>query len=402
MISVAEAERIIAANTGSLPAEKVLYRLAIGHVLRESVRADRDLPPFDRVMMDGVALSSKDWESGVRQFRVLGVQAAGVPPATLEERGGCLEIMTGAVMAEGCDCIVPYEELRIEGGVASIVGDFHPTPGQFIHRRGSDFSAGEELVAPGVRLSAKEIAVTTSCGVTELLVTRPVRVGIVSTGDELVPVEAEVGDHQIRQSNNFALEAALNAMGIENVTNVHIADDPRLIEATLEELMESATAVLLSGGISKGKFDHVPRALEKLGVKKLFQGVLQRPGKPFWYGRSAAGGTAVFALPGNPLSTLTCFHRYVVPALEEMLGLKASTPVWVALKEPFVFYPPFTFFLPVIAGSSESGVLAARPHPARNSGDFASIVPTSGFVELPAEDRNEFPEGYTARYYRWL
>ena len=402
MLSTTEAERIIAANTAALPAEKVPYRSAIGRVLRESVRADRHLPPFDRVMMDGIALSSRDWKRGVRQFRVLGVQAAGVPPVTLEEPGGCLEIMTGAVMAEGCDCVVPYEELRIEGGAASIVGEFQPSPGQFIHRCGSDFSAGEELVAPGVRLSAKEIAVTTSCGVTELAVTCPLRVGIVSTGDELVPVEAVVGDHQIRQSNNFALEAGLNAMGIEEVTNVHIADDPRLIEATLEELMESATAVLLSGGISKGKFDHVPRALEKLGVKKLFQGVRQRPGKPFWYGRSAAGGTAVFALPGNPLSTLTCFHRYAVPALEKMLALKASTRVWAALEKPFVFHPPLTFFLPVIARSSESGALMARPHPAKNSGDFASIVPTSGFVELPVEDGNEFPEGYAARYYRWL
>lgn len=402
MISPREAEKIIGRNTPILPVASVPFQLAIGCVLREAVQADRHLPPFNRVMMDGIAISSADWESGVRQFNVEGVQAAGAPPMQLEKVGGCLEIMTGAVMAEGCDCVVPYEEVILTDGKAAISGGFRPIPGQFIHGCGSDFSAGDELVPAGVRLTAKEIAVTTSCGMAELTVTGPVRVGIVSTGDELVPVEAEVGDHQIRQSNNYALEAALHAMGIEEVKNVNIADDPRLIEAALGELLESSSAILLSGGISKGKFDHVPRALENLGVKKLFQGVRQRPGKPFWYGRSAAGGTVVFALPGNPLSTLTCFHRYVVPSLEQMCGLTASPPQWAVLAEPVVFRPPLAFFLPVIVGSSESGMLMAQPHPVKNSGDFASIVPTSGFVELPEEGGDEFPEGYPARYFRWL
>ena len=401
MISAFEAEEIIRENTGILPTETVPFQKGVGRVLREWVVADRDLPPFDRVMMDGIAFSIEGWKKGIRQFKVAGLQAAGVPPLSLEREGDCLEIMTGAVMAEGCDCVVPYEEVSIENGMAAVIGGFEPKAGKFVHKRGSDFPGGAELVQPGVRLTAKEIAVATSCGKSQLSVTRQVRLGIVSTGDELVPVDADPDNYQIRQSNNFALEAALAALGVEDVMNVHLEDDPALIESTLAEFVIKEDVILLSGGISKGKFDYVPAVLEKLGVEKHFQGVRQRPGKPFWYGRME-GGASVFALPGNPLSTLTCFHRYVVPALEQMLGLKDSLPQWAVLDQPYTFRPPLMCFLPVIAGASDTGLVSASPHPAKNSGDFASIVPTTGFVELPAEDRDDFPEGYVARYYRWL
>ena len=352
-------------------------------------------------MMDGIAISCQAWIEGVRVFKIAKVQGAGTAPLRLEDRNTCIEIMTGAVMAEGCDCVVPYEDVEIKDGKASVKGSFEPRSGLNVHKRGSDYRKGDNLIDSGVRLTSREIAVSTSCGKASLTVTREPRLAIVSTGDELVEVDEEVQPFQIRRSNNYALEAALQGLGFQKVENRHIGDDPAVIEETLEAILDRADVVLLSGGVSKGKFDHVPTALEKLGVKKFFHGVRQRPGKPFWYGRGE-GGQRVFALPGNPLSTLICFHRYVVPALLRMLGIDQCKELWAVLSENFPVRAPLTFFLPVRVESEEDGILGAQPRPAKNSGDFASIVPTDGFVELPEEKANRFPEGFCARFFPWV
>ncbi len=401
MLSTQEAVHIIEEDSDLLLVEEVPFQDAVGRVLRRPVTADRDLPPFDRVMMDGIAFSCQAWEEGTRKFTVAGVQGAGTAPLALKDKGDCIEIMTGAVMAEGCDCVVPYEEVEIEDGKASVNGNFAPRPNLNVHRRGSDYRKGETLIDSGVRLTSREIAVSTSCGMSTLAVTREPRLAIISTGDELVEVDETVQPFQIRRSNNYALEAALQGMGFSQIENRHLGDDPTLIEETLRAILDRSDVVMLSGGVSKGKFDHVPAALEKLGVQKSFHGVRQRPGKPFWYGRREEG-QRVFALPGNPLSTLICFHRYVVPALQRMLGIVLCKEQWAVLSENFPFRAPLTFFLPVSLESEKSGMLRAQPCPAKNSGDFASIVPTDGFVELPENGGDEFLEGFSARFFAWI
>ncbi len=400
MLSSREAVQIIEENAALLPIEEVSLQDAVGRVLRRPIAADRDLPPFDRVMMDGIAISYQAWIEGIRVFRINGVQGAGMDPVRLEDKNNCIEIMTGAVMAEGCDCVVPYEDVEIASGKASVKENFNPRPNLNIHQQGSDFIKGDYLIDSGVRLTSREIAVSASCGKTSLLVTREPRLIIVSTGDELVEVDEKVQPFQIRRSNNYALEAALQGLGFHEIENLHIKDDPVLIEETLAAILRRADVILLSGGISKGKFDYIPTVLEKLGVRKHFHGVRQRPGKPFWYGQGESE-QRIFALPGNPLSTLICFHRYVVPALQKMLGMDQPKELWAVLAKDFLVRTPLTFFLPVRVESEENGILRAQPHPANNSGDFASIIPTDGFVELPEEKGTRFSEGSSAQFFSW-
>ena len=401
LIAVKEAALIIEEAIEILPTVEVSLVDSIGRALRQPVRADREVPPYDRVMMDGIAFSYRDWQNGVRQFSIAGTQGAGSPPKTLSGSGNCFEIMTGSVLANGCDCVAPYEEVEINEGKAQIIDGFTPQPGRFIHKTGSDYPSGATLLRPGCRLTSRQVAVTASSGCAHLRVTRLPKISLISTGDELVEIDQLVERHQIRTSNAYSLQAGLAALGISTVNRCHLNDRPEELEKKLASLLEDFDVLILSGGVSKGRYDYVPEILQKLGVKKLFHGVAQRPGKPFWFGVKE-GGPPVFALPGNPLSTLVCFHRFVVPALQKMLGLLPPQPLWAALTEPFDFKQPMTFFLPVITESRTNGLLSATPRPVSNSGDYASIVETSGFVELPGGDLNDFPTGYVAKYFGWI
>jgi len=309
--------------------------------------------------------------------------------------------MTGAVLTAGCDCVAPYEEVEIGEGKARLKSGFEPVPGRFIHQMGSDYKQGSTLLQSGRRLTSRQIAVVAASGYASLCVTSKPHLALVSTGDELVDIGHPLERYQIRPSNIYALRAGLSALGLPDTERHHLSDDPGEIENKLASLLETSDVLILSGGVSKGRYDFIPGILDKLGVEKLFHGVAQRPGKPFWFGRKV-GGASVFALPGNPLSTLICFHRFVIPALEKMLGLPISAPVWAALAEPFDFKPSFTLYLPVKAESQANGLLKAFPRTVSNSGDYASVVETSGFVELPGGDATEFPAGYCARYFPWI
>jgi molybdopterin molybdotransferase len=312
----------------------------------------------------------------------------------------CIEIATGAVLPEGADTIVPYEDtVRDDGTNFMTITGAPPAAGHAIHRRGSDHRAGDTLVRAGARLTGREIAVAAACGYATLTVSQKPRIAVVATGDELVEVEAKVAAHQIRRSNDYALCAALAAAGCEHSGRFHLRDVRHEIEHMLWHIIAEFDAVLISGGVSKGKFDYLPAELARQGVKKIFQGVAQRPGKPFWFGMSARG-TPVFALPGNPVSAYTCLHRYVLPALAHAA---AATPVasrMAALAAPVAFRPKLAYFLPVKIASGPGGELLATPDPSNTSGDFAGLVGTDGFVELPPEPA-EFPAGTVAPFWPW-
>lgn len=400
-ISCEEAFSIIEETTEALPSEDCPFEGLVGRILREPVVADRDLPPFNRVMMDGIAIAQSAWDDGIRDFPIDGMQAAGASVQQLKDKHHCLEVMTGAVLPTHCECVLPYEEITIEAGIAKVANGTLANAGLNIHQQGSDFPVGATLVEAGTQITSREIAVAASCGKESLSVTIRPRIALIDSGDELIEINESVAQHQIRRSNIYALNAALTAIGITDSEQIHIKDDRENIEITLRDIVERTDVVILSGGVSKGKRDFIPEVLESVGVEKAFHGVKQRPGKPFWYG-NISGGPAVFALPGNPLSTLVCFHRYVKPAIDIMLALSHRVSGWAALAQPFTFKPSLTFFLPVIVKTQQDGLRSAIPVPVSNSGDYASIVPTQGFVELPAEERDVFPEGYTTKYYTWL
>jgi len=402
MLTPAEAENLILENILPFPREDCPIGAAHGRVLRTDLRADRDLPPFDRVTMDGYALRSAALAAGTKRFRVEALQAAGMRAFKLGAAAdACIEIATGAVLPEGADCVVPYEETTREDGAITITSDAAQlTAGNAIHRRGTDHRAGEIIVRAGTRLSGREIAIAAACGYSVLTVSQTPKIAVVATGDELVEVESPVAAHQIRRSNDYALRAALMAAGFPNVLRFHFRDVRHEIEHLLWHIVAEVDVVILTGGISKGRFDYLPTELDRQGVKKIFHGVAQRPGKPLWFGMSARR-TPVFALPGNPVSSYACLHRYVLPALARMGGLAKPPPRTVALAAPVTFKPRLAYFLPVKLSSGPRAELLAIPDPGNTSGDFAGLVGTDGFVELPAEP-TEFAAGTLAPFWPWM
>lgn len=401
MLTPADAQRMILENIAPWPREDCPLAQAHGRVLRMPLLADRDLPPFDRVTMDGYALRSSALASGVRAFHVEGVQGAGMVPLALSPAPqACVEVMTGAVLPPGADCVIPQEDAARSDRTITVTGAADHAAGTFVHARGSDHRAGATIVPAGTRLSGREIAVAAACGVATVTVSALPRVAIIATGDELVEVDAPVGPHQIRRSNDYALRAALAAAGYPRTERFHLRDLRSDIESLLRQVLGEFDAVVFTGGVSQGKFDFIPSELERQQVRKIVQGVAQRPGRPFWFGVSARS-IPIFALPGNPVSAYTCLRRYVLPAFDRGSGLPPARLELAALSAPFRFRPPLACLLPVRLSSSPEGVLQAEPVPGNTSGDFSGLVGTDGFVELPP-GREDFPSGYVAPLYRWV
>ncbi len=393
MISVADATQIIFSHLFQSKSETVSLAESMGRVLDEPIYADRDVPPFNRVAMDGIAVSWIALENGAKSFVIEGIQSAGAPQKQLTDKTKCMEVMTGAMLPIGTDVVIRYEDITIADGVAQLNElDFQFM--QNIHKQGIDATMGSELLKPGMKLSSAEVALLASVGKADVHVKSLPVVAIISTGDELVEVDTAPAPHQIRRSNSYALYAALQANGIKASMH-HITDDATKLEAGLKEILNHSDVMILSGGISKGKFDFVPQVLEKLGVRKLFHHVSQRPGKPFWFGASTDGKT-IFALPGNPVSTFMCFYRYVQPWLSRSLGTK-SVEMSATLKSDFTFQPNLSYFLQVGIEITD-GQLWATPLPGGGSGDFANLSEVDGFLELPL-GKTTFQRGETFPYF---
>lgn len=361
---------------------------ALGCALSEPLRADRDFPPFDRVSMDGIAIRFEAFKKGRRQFRIQGTQAAGIPAMNLEAPDDCLEIMTGAIMPLGADTVIRYEDLEIKDGMATVQTE-DVRNGQNVHLKGTDRRAGEMIVPPGVRLGPSELGVAATVGKATLLVRKHPRIALIATGDELMPIETKPLPHQIRISNIYALQGLFQSWNIP-CDLLHIRDEREEVERELKAALGHYDVLVLSGGVSAGKFDHVPAVLEQLGIPRIFHKVQQRPGKPLWFG--AAGGKTVFALPGNPVSSFMCTVRYIQPWLRASLGLQPPKPLFAALTEDFSFKPSLTFFLQVKVNASPEGQLLATPEAGKGSGDLANLVMADGFLELPL-GQSHFPKG---------
>ncbi|KAA5543333.1 molybdopterin molybdotransferase MoeA [Adhaeribacter rhizoryzae] len=399
MITVTEAVRLIGENTLTLPITEVTLTAANGSVLREPISADRDFPPFHRVSMDGIAIRFANFQAGEDTFRIEGVQLAGAPPQTLHQNDGCLEVMTGAILPGNTDTVIRYEDLKIFDRNGIRYAHIFAAPKgrmQNVHQRGSDRQAADLLIPAGTLLSPAEIAVIATVGKTTVQVSQPLRVAIISTGDELVEVTEMPLPHQIRQSNSYLLQAALQEQGVK-AQRFHLRDDKAALLTELKDLLSRFDALILSGGVSKGKADFIPEVLAELGVQKLFHEVAQRPGKPFWFGR-VANGPVVFALPGNPVSTFVCFYKYVRPWVRASLSAPAALVPKAILQEETVFRPDLTYFLPVKVAIGTSGMLTAKPVHIGGSGDFAALLSADGFLELP-QKQSTFSVGEVYAFY---
>jgi len=399
VLTPAEADRLIGQHLQCLPIESLPLAQCAGAVLRENIYAERDQPPYDRVAMDGIALDSGAVGGGGRSFHIQATQAAGDAPLTLGAAADCIEVMTGAVLPAGCDSVVPVEQLTIADGQAQLAPDARIEPWQNVHRRGSDTRQGTLLLRAGQRLRAPEIAIAASAGMARVRVASQPMLAVISTGNELIEPGEPVLAHQVRRSNAYAIVSALREHGFQRVADDHIRDDAGELRERLRFHLETHDVLVLSGGVSMGRFDLVPKVLGELGVRTIFHKVAQRPGKPLWFG-VANSGAAVFGLPGNPVSTLVCLARYVLPALRGSLGQSPERAQRLALGAPVTVTPALTYFLPVRLEPDDWGRDWAVPAPTNGSGDFTALAGTDGFIELPPGP-NTYAKGFVTRLYRW-
>ena len=385
MISVQEAISTVTQFARSLGSESISLQECMGRYLAEDIRADRNFPPFHRVAMDGITIHKSDFDGGQRIFQIYGVQGAG-EPALECPTGMAIEIMTGAVLPKGADCVSRYEDTVIEGYGRKINLD-SVRQFQNVHQEGSDKLKGEILIRKNAKIGSGEIGVLATVGKHMVLVKRLPRVAIISTGNELVEVNQSPLPHQIRRSNVHTLLALLGTYNIVG-DEYHLPDNQKQIREKLNVILNTYDVVMLSGAVSKGKFDYLPSVLEELKVVKHFHRVAQRPGKPFWFGSNKE--TVVFAFPGNPVSTLACAVRYFTPWLFKSLDCEYEATK-AKLDSDVSFKPNLTYFIPVKL-ENRDGVEIAIPQPGNGSGDLANLSNADGFMELP-QGEDVYPAG---------
>jgi len=393
------AEEAINSRLTCLPIESLPLTQCVGATLRENIYAERDQPPFDRVAMDGIAVDSDALRLGTRRFRIQTTQAAGAPQSKLQDTNNAIEVMTGAILPLGCDCVIPVEQITVTNGIAEVASTAPAASHQNVHRRGSDGIQGTLLLESGTLLRAPEVAVAASAGMARVRVSSQPAIMVISTGDELIEPGEPIADYQVRRSNAYAVAATLRKRGFGRIGDDHVLDDVDMLRERLALHLTTHEVVILSGGVSMGRYDLVPKVLLQLGVNEVFHKVAQRPGSPMWFG-IGPHGQAVFGLPGNPVSTLVCLIRYVIPAMAAAMSTKQGRLERLALAAPVTVRSPLTYFLPVAVQTDDWGRPWAAPRPTNGSGDFLSLGGTDGFVELPPGP-NTYPKGFVTTVYRW-
>lgn len=383
MITFKEAFQKVLNHPLDLGTEVVSLMDSLNRILVEDIYADRDFPPFDRATKDGIAIQYSTLINDGHTFKIEGEAAAGAVQQVLKDKNNCLEVMTGAVVPENCDTVVMYEHITIEEGKVTI--NENVVKGQNIHYQGSDEKEGALLLSKGKKITPAEIGVMATVGKAKVKVMGNPKVCTIATGNELVAVSETPKPHQIRKSNMVTIEAALMNSKID-ASSLHLLDDKIEIERELEKALQDNDVLLLSGGVSKGKFDFIPEVMESLGVVKVFHRVLQRPGKPFWFGIHPELNTVIFSFPGNPVSTFANYHLYFLPWLQTSWGLPIDNS-YIKLSTAITITQPLTRFIQVSTEVKE-GIFWATLVVENGSGDLTSLAKADGFICLEPRDED--------------
>ena len=383
MLSFNDAIHTTLANTARLSPERAPVRNSLGMVLAEDVASDVDMPPFDKSAMDGFAVVASDLAEAPRVLRVTQEVPAGAVPADVVRPGECARIMTGAPVPEGADTVVMVEDTEAGPGDGEVTFLEPAEARRNICWRAEDVRTGDVVLRAGHAIRAPEIATLAACGRAQVLVYRKPTVAVLSTGNELVPVDCVPESGQIRDTNSHYVAARLARMGIE-ATRLGIAPDtPDGLRAALAKGIEH-DALVISGGVSMGDYDLVPGILRELGTEIFFDKVAMKPGKPTVFGR--CGGTAVFGLPGNPVSVLAVTELFVVPALRTMMGFAAVHPPRrkVTLLERARHKTGRVAHLPGLLKEGDEGP-TARPLPYHGSAHIHALTQANCLIVVPAD-----------------
>ena len=384
MIPVEEAIRIVVEKAAPLASEEVALADSLGRVTAEDVAADSDLPPFDRAQMDGYAVRSEDLREAPARLRVVGESAAGRGWRGTLEAGEAVRIMTGAPMPVGADSVQQVELTRETEDGRFVTVERATKAGQFYVPRASEIKAGERVLAAGFEINAATTAVLAAFGRARVRVGRRPRVAVLATGTELVKVEETPGADEIRDSNTYSLAAYARLAGAEVERLPLAGDDAGLLRREIETAAARSDVLVLSGGVSMGRYDFTKDALRALGAEVFFERVALRPGKPTVFARLR--DTLVFGLPGNPVSVSVTFNLFARTALRAMQGLKDAAPTEerAVLARPAKGAAERTSYLPARLSTDDEGRQLAEVLKWGGSSDFVAFARATALVIVPA------------------
>ena len=432
LLSVQQAIRIIDSVPVSPKVIRVPLADAQGLRLAESLKTDRDYPPFDKSQMDGMAVRSADISTIPADLKIVGEVPAGKWPDSGIGPGEAMSIMTGAPLPPGADGVVPIEDVeKPDPQTARVVRA--GSPQRFVARRGSDCAAGQVVLSQGMRLGPAQLAVAASIGAAEVSVFAAPRVAVLATGDELVPIGSEPGPSQIRNSNSLMLISLLRRLGCQVTDLGFIPDQAELIREALRRGLDHA-ALFVTGGMSMGEYDYVPRLLEELGVALKVTKLRIKPGKPFVFGifgasdpgvqGSASAGpvsapslsrpaspsasppvpaSLVFGLPGNPVSAFVCTARLASRLLARMAGgppeerwLTGRLDTGLPPNGPREFYQPALRVAAPGRDSTQGEFAAITPLNWKGSADLFTLAKANVLLVRPENDP-PLPKGTVIR-----
>lgn len=372
-----EAQKILMGEAGSFGKETVPLEQAFERVVCEKIIADRDYPPFNRAAMDGFAFRYEDFEKGMREFEISETIFAGQEAATKLSAGKCYKIMTGASTPADADCIVRREDTEEGKTIVTILVDALK-PMQNIARRGEDLREGDVIINQALAATPAVISLLAAIGKQTVQVEKLPRVALITTGNEVKPIDHPVSDVQIRNSNGWLLRSLLAKNNIQPFSVAHLDDDRQQIQSAFKNILD-ADIIIASGGVSAGDADFVPEAVEALGVKKLFHKLMIRPGKPIWCGKLPGKGI-LFALPGNPLSCMVTFTLFVRPYFNACYGLPPQTIISMALQQERTKKTQLDEFFPVKLVDAAISIV-----PFNGSGDIRAALFADGIARHPLE-----------------
>jgi len=385
MINVAEAIQIVKEQTQVLSPERVELEDALSRFLAEDVIADSDLPPFDRSQMDGYAVRAADTQNAPVRLRIVGESAAGAGWHNEMLAGQAVRIMTGAPVPKGADTVQQVELTRELDEGATVEIQRPAYLGKSIVGRASEVKAGETVLRAGERINAAMMAVLASFGQAKVMVGLEPRVAVLATGSELVAVDQQPGQDQIRDSNNYSIGAYAALAGAIVELMPLTGDDPGLLKHQIATAAERSDVVVTSGGVSMGVYDFTKTALKELGGEIFFERVSLRPGKPTVFAR-LPNGVLVFGLPGNPVSVSVTFNLFARTSLLAMQGAHgpALEEEWAILERSVKGSVDRESYLPAQIRTGEAGHLLVQPLKWGGSSDLVAFARATGLIRVPA------------------
>ncbi|MEO6051796.1 MAG: gephyrin-like molybdotransferase Glp [Pyrinomonadaceae bacterium] len=393
MIEISKAQRIIGRETGLLGVEKIELASAIGRILRENIIADTDLPPFNRSQMDGFAVLAADTTDAPVMLKIIGESAAGKGWHKVMKRGEAVRIMTGAPVPKGADAVQKLELTSEASGPGPTSGPVGPPdqitivqtvkPGEAIGRRGSEINKGATIFKSGEVITENMIATLAAFGYARLKAGMQPRVAILGTGSEIVDVTKKPGRDQIRNSNSVMIDVLCRKFGAIATVLPIIRDEISDLISEISKVAKNSDILVITGGVSVGKYDHAKTALIELGAEIFFDKVRLKPGKPAVFAR--LGKTLLFGLPGNPVSAAVTFHVFVRKAIFTMQGALKTD-----LKQGFAVLASAAkaardrdTYLPSRLESNKLGQLTAHPLKWQGSSDFIGFARADSLIFVP-------------------